>query len=156
MYAAMRIIIIVCTALYLGLLAVTPMLAKKDPFNLDSRGQAIKGYDPVAYFMEGKPVPGSKEFQYRWNGAVWLFASEKNMNLFRADPEKYMPAYGGYCAWAVAEGYTADIDPKAWTVFKGKLYLNYNRDVQKKWEQDIPGNIERADKIWPKVLEKAQ
>jgi YHS domain-containing protein len=154
MSAAMRIIIIACCTLYFGILAVTPMLAKKDHLNLDSQGRALKGYDPVAYFVQGQPTPGSKEFEYRWNGSVWQFSTEENMKLFRANAEKYTPAYGGYCAWAVAEGYTADIDPKAWTVFDGKLYLNYNLDVQKKWGKDIPGNIDRANKNWPGVLAK--
>jgi hypothetical protein len=72
---------------------------------------------------------------------------------FKADPEKYAPKYGGYCAWAVAQGYTAEIDPEAWKIVGGKLYLNYSKDVQKKWEQDIPGNIEKADQNWPGVLD---
>jgi len=147
-----RIIMIVCCALYFGILAVTPMVAKKEPINLDLRGRALKGYDPVAYFVQGKAVPGSPRFEYRWNGAIWEFSSDENKRLFRTWTVKYTPAYGGYCSWALAEGYTADIDPQAWTVYRGKLYLNQNPDAKKKWEKDIPGNIERADVNWPGVV----
>lgn len=152
MYGLARILMIVCGALYIGILAVTPMLAKKEPINVDLQGRALNGYDPVAYFVQGKAVPGSPSFEYRWNGATWEFSSDDNKRLFRSRTGKYTPAYGGYCSWAMAEGYTADIDPHAWTVFKGKLYLNHDPDTKKKWEKDIPGNIERADINWPGVV----
>jgi len=89
------------------------------------RGLAIKGYDPVAYHKEGKPVKGSNKFELKWKDATWRFASTEHRDLFRADPEKYAPRYGGYCAWAVAQGTTASVDPKnAWKIVDGKLYLN--------------------------------
>ena len=115
-------------------------------------GGAIRGYDPVAYFTESKPVEGKKAFSHKWKGATWYFASEKNRDLFRADPEKYAPRYGGYCAYAVSRGYTASIAPEAWKIVDGKLYLNYSKGVQQTWEQDIPGNIKSADKNWPGLL----
>ncbi len=115
-------------------------------------GGAIRGYDPVAYFTESKPVEGKKAFSHKWKGATWYFASEKNRDLFRADPEKYAPRYGGYCAYAVSRGYTASIVPEAWKIVDGKLYLNYSKGVQRAWEQDIPGNIKSADKNWPGLL----
>jgi YHS domain-containing protein len=114
-------------------------------------GTAIEGYDPVAYFEEGKPVEGDSDYTHDWMGATWYFASAANRDLFAADPEKYAPQYGGYCAWAVANGYTAKIDPQAWAVVDDKLYLNYSLDVQKQWQQDVPGNITKADGNWPGI-----
>ena len=114
-------------------------------------GTAIEGYDPVAYFEEGKPVEGDSDYTHDWMGATWYFASAANRHLFAADPEKYAPQYGGYCAWAVANGYTADVDPQAWAVVDDRLYLNYSLDVQKQWQQDVPGNITKADGNWPGI-----
>lgn len=115
-------------------------------------GLAIRGYDPVAYFTDSAPVAGSGEFTHEWGNATWQFASAENRDLFAADPEKYAPQYGGFCAWAVSQGYTADVDPEAWRVVDGKLYLNYSKGVQKRWEKDIPGNINKANNNWPGVL----
>ncbi|MGF1551598.1 MAG: YHS domain-containing (seleno)protein [Paracoccaceae bacterium] len=116
-------------------------------------GTAIDGTDPVAYFTEGRPVEGSSAFSHDWNGATWYFASAENRDRFVADPEAFAPQYGGYCAWAVSQGYTASTEPEAWRIVDGKLYLNYNLDVQKTWEQDVPGHIEAANANWPTVLE---
>ena len=115
---------------------------------------AIKGYDPVAYFLEGQPVKGSRDFTVTWNGATWQFASASNRDLFAQQPTAYAPQFGGYCAWAVSQGYTAGIDPAAWKIVAGKLYLNYDREVQEKWMKDIPGLIEKAEKNWPLLLKK--
>ena len=115
---------------------------------------AAGGYDPVVYFTEGKPVTGNSAITYQWKGATWRFTSEKNRDLFKARPEAYAPQYGGYCAWAVAQGYTAKGDPNHWKIVDGKLYLNYDASVQKNWEKDIPGHISSANRNWPKVLEK--
>ena len=114
-------------------------------------GTAIEGYDPVAYFTEGRPVEGESEFAHDWMDATWYFASAEHRDLFAADPDKYAPQYGGYCAWAVAQGYTAKIDPEAWKIVDDKLYLNYSREVQAQWAQDIPGNITKGDANWPKI-----
>jgi hypothetical protein len=111
------------------------------------------GYDVVAYHSQGAPMRGSRDFETFWNGASWRFASQANLDLFVADPEAYAPHYGGYCAWAMAEGYTAKGDPEIWSLVDGKLYLNFNRDVQQTWEEDIPGHIERADANYPAILE---
>ncbi len=113
------------------------------------RGKAIRGYDPVAYFTEGRPVEGSGEFTAEWMGATWRFASAANRDAFQADPGRYAPQYGGYCAWAVSQGYTASIDPEAWRIVGDKLYLNYSKSVQGRWEKDIPGNIAKGDRNWP-------
>jgi YHS domain-containing protein len=112
-------------------------------------GVAIRGTDPVAYFTEGRPVEGRSDFTADWNGAEWRFASAENRDRFIADPEAYAPQYGGFCAWAVSQGYTASTVPEAWRIVDGKLYLNYSIGVQKQWEGNIPGNITRADANWP-------
>lgn len=115
-------------------------------------GIAIKGADPVAYFEQGGFVQGDSEFSYEWEGATWHFSSAENRDLFASNPEQYAPEYGGYCAWAVSQGSTAPIDPTAWRIVDGRLYLNFNDQVQSRWEQDIPGNIAKADQNWPGVL----
>ena len=112
---------------------------------------AVDGYDTVAYFTDGKPVKGSSDFEVDWNGATWRFANADHAKMFRKMPVKYAPQYGGYCAWAVSQGYTADADPTAWKIVNGKLYLNYSADVQATWVKDIPGNITKADANWPKI-----
>ena len=114
---------------------------------------AIEGTDPVAYFTEGKAVEGSSQFTHAWKGATWRFKDAANRDAFAANPEKYAPQFGGYCAWAVSQGYTAGIDPEAWTIHQGKLYLNYSKSVQEQWSEDIPGNIAKGRANWPKVLE---
>jgi YHS domain-containing protein len=135
------------------LLVVAVQAAAIDPVNTTFFGNlAIKGYDAVAYFTEGKAVKGKKEHTFEWQEAAWRFASRENLELFRADPQKYAPQYGGYCAWAVSQGDTADIDPEAWKIVDGKLYLNYNQKIQKQWEEDIPGLIASADAHWPRLL----
>ena len=134
------------------IVAATPVLALSPVNKSLLGGVAIDGYDPVAYFADGKPIPGKKEFQTTWNGATWRFASAGHRDLFAKDPTKYAPQYGGYCAWAVAQNDTAGIDPKAWTIVEDRLYLNYSFDIQKKWSADIPGNIKKADANWPRLL----
>jgi YHS domain-containing protein len=115
---------------------------------------AIRGYDPVAYHRQLGPVQGSAQFTHQWRGATWHFASAANRDLFKASPEKYAPQYGGYCAFGVASGYAVAIDPEAWSVVEGKLYLNYSKSVQARWRSDVPGFIGKADANWPKVLAK--
>ncbi len=117
-------------------------------------GVAVGGYDPVAYFTEGKPVKGSEEFTLKHDGATWRFASGENRDAFAADPAKYAPQYGGYCAYAVAKGSTAKAEPDAWTIHDGKLYLNFDKSVRAIWSKDIPGYIKKADANWPGVLGK--
>ena len=136
--------------LAIGLGLATPALAL-DPVYTNWRGLAVSGYDPVAYFTDGKPVPGSSEFGFEWMGATWYFASAAHRDAFRADPAKYAPQYGGYCAWAVSQDKTASSDPEAWKIVGGKLYLNYSRDIQKQWETDVPGNIRKGDANWPEL-----
>ncbi len=143
----------------LKLAAVVPTLAAMPaalqaatPKIYSNRGVAVDGSDVVAYFTEGAPVEGSPEFSHDWNGVTWHFASAANRDTFAADPAKYAPQYGGYCAWAVSEGYTASTTPEAWKIVDGKLYLNYSRRIQRRWEKDIPARIAAADANWPGVL----
>ena len=140
-------------ALGLGLLLVSPMLFAQQAAVFSEAGLAIRGYDPVAYFVLGEATPGVAEYEADWNGAVWRFASAEHRDRFLADPEDYAPQYGGYCAWAVSRGYTASIDPNAWTIHGGALYLNYNQSVHRRWGRDITGNIARAEAHWPGVLD---
>lgn len=138
----------------LGLQA-TPAAAKDAPVYTGLfSNTAVGGYDPVAYFTEHKPVKGDKRFVHQWQGAEWRFSSAENRDRFAAAPERYAPQYGGYCAWAVSQGYTASGDPQYWKLVGDKLYLNYDASVQKKWEADIPGFIQKADQQWPAVLGK--
>lgn len=120
-----------------------------DAVNQDDRKIGMHGYDAVAYFTEGRPVKGSTRYAAEWMGAKWMFASAEHRDQFQKDPEKFAPQYGGYCAWAVSKGYTANGDPEAWRIVNGKLYLNYNKSVQKKWEQDTAARIKEADLNWP-------
>lgn len=113
---------------------------------------AVGGYDTVAYHTVGEPVRGSRDFTTEWNGAEFRFSSQENLDLFLASPETYAPAYGGYCAWAMAEGYTAKGDPNVWRIVDDVLYLNFDRNVQARWEADIPGFIERANANYPAIL----
>lgn len=115
-------------------------------------GIAISGADPVAYFTESAYVAGSDEFTHDWQGVTWKFASAENRDAFVADPDAYAPEYGGFCAYAVSQGYTAKIEPDAWKIVDGKLYLNYDKKIQKRWEKDIPGFIAAANQNWPGVL----
>ena len=112
---------------------------------------AIHGYDPVAYFVEGAPRKGRADLAAEHSGAVWRFASEENRQLFTADPERYVPAFGGYCAYGVAQGYLVKIDPEAWAIVAGRLYLNYDRTVRQTWLKDVPGYTKAAAANWPKL-----
>ena len=115
-------------------------------------GVAVAGHDAVAYFTEGRPVPGSPEITLEHEGATWRFASEVNRATFRAEPAKFAPRYGGYCAYAVSRGYTAKGDPEAWSIVDGRLYLNYDQNVRRIWEKDTVSNIRLGDANWPAVL----
>ena len=143
-------------AAFAGLFAIfaTPAFAAKAPVYTSAfNNLGAGGYDVVAYFDESAPVKGSSQFETEYNGAKWRFSSAENLAAFEADPAAYAPQYGGYCAWAVSQGYTAKGSPKNWSVVDGKLYLNYNDAVQADWQQDIPGFIALADQNWPSVLD---
>lgn len=139
----------------LALLIVSQVSMAVDPvFTARFSDVAIRGYDTVAYFVENKAVKGSKEFEAEHNGAIWRFSSAENKALFEGDPEKYAPQFGGYCAYAVSQGYTASIQPDQFTVLDGKLYLNYNKSINKKWLGNRDQFIVDANKNWPTILAK--
>lgn len=116
--------------------------------NTDDAGNALKGYDAVAYFAVNSAIKGDAKYAYVWNGAKWLFSSEENMTKFMAEPEAYAPQFGGYCAYAVSNGYTADGDPNAWKVADGKLYLNYSPEVKQMWEKEQDERIKQGKINW--------
>lgn len=135
-----------------ALLVGSVRYARAEKINLDG-GVAIRGHDPVAYFTQGAAVRGDASIAGEHGGATYHFASAENRNAFLADPERYAPQYGGFCAYAVANGYTATIDPEAFTVHGDKLYLNFSKSIRSRWERDIPGNIARGDANWPGLSE---
>jgi len=117
-------------------------------------GVAIRGYDPVAYFRDNGPRPGRPEFSARHGGATWYFASAENKALFEADPERYLPAFGGFCAYGTSRGYLVKIEPEAWSIVDGRLYLNYDLNVRKTWLGRTQTYIARADGNWPRLTAK--
>ena len=147
LWRALAVIIVLACGAPLAARAASPEI-----FTGLVKGVAVGGYDPVAYFAEHKPVPGKADITYSWKDATWRFASKENRDLFGANPGKYAPRYGGYCAYAVSQGAIAKGDPQVWKIVDRKLYLNLSPSVQKLWENDIPGYIKAADKNWPGVL----
>jgi YHS domain-containing protein len=148
---------LVVTGAMLCLLSVAAIAA--DPPIFANKHGAIRGADPVAYYAllpGSKAVMGNDEFSYEWLGATWKFSNAENRDLFIADPEKYAPEYGGYCAFAVSHNFTKSIKPNEWEIVDGKLYLNYNRTAHKKWARDKGESITRADEYWPTVLKSCE
>ena len=139
----------IATVLGVGIVGAALAAGPVDAVNKSRKGLALKGHDPVAYFEESKPVEGLPQFTYSWMGAEWRFSSQDNRDQFAAAPDHYAPQYGGYCAWAVSNNYTADVDPEAWKIVDGKLYLNYSKGVQKKWEAEQAQRIQSANTNWP-------
>ena len=134
---------------------ISQALYAADPAVFSTKDGAIRGIDVVAYFSlekGAKAVRGSDEFVYEWNNTTWKFSSAENRGLFAANPEKYAPQYGGYCAYAAASNFTKPVNPDAWEIVDGKLYLNLSHGVKRKWSKDIPGFIARADANWPSLL----
>ena len=127
-----------------------PVIAGNPPkmINAGSDNVAIKGYDTVAYFTEGQPMKGKPEFAYLWNDAQWRFANAADRDLFIADPERYTPQFGGYCAMALVVAKIKDIDPEVWTIVDGKLYLNFSKAFRDKFRQNAAENIKKAEENW--------
>jgi hypothetical protein len=136
------------------MVGITPGKAHK-AVNTTIFGVAIKGYDPVAYFTEGRAVPGKKEFEHTWHAARWRFASAEHQKLFVAAPERYTPQYGGFCANAMTVGKVASVDPEAWKIVDGKLYLGYNKALMAKWDgrpmAAVKDRIKQADAHWAEL-----
>ena len=117
-------------------------------WSTDVYGVAIKGYDTVAYFTEGRAVKGKSEISYRWNDASWYFSKAENRDLFAANPERYAPQFRGHCAYGLAKGKLVAADPEQWTIVDGKLYMNYNREFRDTWRQDKTAMIGKAEENW--------
>jgi YHS domain-containing protein len=152
---AFRVLIIV-----LGLIVAIAGSAVADsnspvPAVNTAEGIGLKGYDPVAYFINGSPTQGTKQHSFLWKGVSYRFASAENLEKFKADPEKYLPQYGGYCAYAMSLNRIADIDPSRWAIVDGKLYLNNGFVAEKLWSLNKSGNIASGDRNWPQYPKKA-
>jgi YHS domain-containing protein len=155
--------LILTTAISLALVAVagtTPSTAQAydtestSAINIADDAVILKGYDAVAYFTTGKPTAGSAKFTAEHGGATYQFASAANLEAFQANPANYVPQYGGFCAMGAALGKKLDVDPTQFKIVEGKLYLNVNADVFKKWSEDVPGNIAAAELNWPLIKDK--
>ena len=116
--------------------------------NKNKGGLAISGYDPVSYFTDGKAEMGMSNYSYKWMGATWQFTNEDHLNMFKENPAKYEPQFGGYCAYAACINKMVPADPTVWTIENGKLYLNVNADAQKMFRKDLNGNIQKAEENW--------
>lgn len=144
-----KIIVSVCLVLITG----APVIAQQPATFIES-GKAIRGYDPVAYFTMAKPVPGTDSLVHNWNNANWYFSSRQHLEMFKQDPLKYAPQYGGYCAYGLSNGYKAPTEAGAWTIDNGKLYLNYNLQVREEWNKQKEERIKKADQNWPAIKDK--
>ena len=136
-------------------LAITPAAALQPPLVANADGIAIGGYDPVAYFTEGRAVQGSDRNRLRWNGAVWWFSSHRSRARFAAEPTTFAPQYGGYCAWAASQNRLAPGDPRIWRIVEGRLYFNCSERAQADWEADLQANIARGNANWLRLIGEA-
>ena len=142
------------SALLLGLgLALSASAQTKTLHNLD-KGVAIQGYDPVAFFIDHKPVKGEVAFTSKYNGAVYEFASQAHKDLFDKEPAKYEPAFGGYCAYGVSRDKLVSIDVDAFQIVDGKLLLQYSKSVRDKFNADQKGTLMKANQNWPGLVDK--
>ena len=152
-----QFVMLAAIGLAIAIPATTPAFAKSAPeVNIETEGLAVRGYDVTAYFSEGRPIRGIAAHQVSYKGATWRFASAQNLTKFKADPAAYAPQFGGYCAWAVSQGYIASGDPQQWKIVDGKLYLNFNARAKELWEADQVDAILRGHANWPTVLTKNQ
>ena len=128
-----------------------------DPHKLINAGTdqvAIRGYDTVAYFTESKPMKGKPEFAFKWRDVTWHFTSAKHKDLFAAEPQRYVPQFGGFCAMAMTNGVVLEVDPNAWTIVDNKLYLNFSLRGTGRFRQDLPGNIAKSEGHWAALQKK--
>ena len=138
-------------ALVTSVALTTTVMAAGFDVNATTTDLALRGYDPVSYFTEGAPAPGQIDITAEYNGAIYRFASAEHKAMFEADPEKFAPQYGGYCAFGLAQGYKFDGDPQVWKIVDDRLYLNLSPKVSTIWQENIPGNIRNADEKWQMV-----
>lgn len=138
----------------LSVVLASSSLAAGVDINASTTGLALQGYDPVAYFTAGEATEGNWKITAVHNDAIYRFASEEHKAAFKADPDAYLPQYGGFCAFGAAMGFKLDGDPEHWKVVDGELFLNVSREIQQEWEKDIPGLIEKADVNWETIVDK--
>ena len=143
------------SALAIAALALVSTATRAGDF-FETDGVALRGYDPVAYFVAARPQKGQAQYSYEYKGSKFYFASDANRRAFMQSPDKYAPQFGGYCAYGTSQGYKVSTQPDAFAIVKDKLYLNYDKKVQTIWQQDVPGNIQRAEKNWPEVSKSPQ
>lgn len=117
-------------------------------------GLALNGYDVVAFFTKAQAIKGDPQYTQQWKDVSWQFSSKANLDSFAANPEKYAPQYGGYCAFGASRGYKAPTETDTWTIDNNKLYFNYNQQVKKAWDKDRPKLIAEADRKWPGFKDK--
>jgi YHS domain-containing protein len=139
----MKTISIIC----ISLLIAVGSFAQNGTYS-STNGIAIKGYDPVAYFLQNSAMPGKDDFTYEWSGTKWKFASQANLDAFKTAPDKYAPQFGGFCAYGCSEKHKSPTDPNAWTIIDNKLYLNYNLKVKEIWLKDTASRIAAATEYW--------
>jgi hypothetical protein len=125
-------------------------------YYINKEGLAINGYDPVAYFMDERPVKGSGQFSFSWQQGEWRFKDQANLDAFKLNPEKYAPQFGGYCAYGVSEDHKSPTEPDTFTIVDGKLYLNYSMKVRQLWIKDRDNHIVKAEGNWVKLKEKTK
>jgi YHS domain-containing protein len=149
---SIMVLAVSCLAVLIGT-AATPAFAVKatgGEYNTLYAGLGAKGYDVVAYFTDGKPTPGSDRYTHEYGGVKWQFASREHRDLFAADPQKYAPQYGGFCSWGVSVGKLFDVDPvNGWKIVDGRLYMNFNADINDTFSKDAKGFIAKANRNWP-------
>ncbi len=141
-------------SLAIAMLALPAIAQTKTPLNLDASGIAIQGYDPVAFFTDGKPVKGEEKFVSKHDGAIYFFASKEHKDLFNSEPAKYEPEFGGYCAYGVSRDRLVEIDVNAFQIVDGKLLLQYSKGVRDDFNKDQTGNLTKAHQNWPGLIEK--
>jgi len=144
----------VLLTIILVVLAMPVLAQTKTLLNLDKAGLAIQGYDPVAFIADGKPLKGKPELGFRHKGALYYFATKEHRDAFKADPTKYEPAFGGYCAYGVSRGKLVEIDVDAFQVVDGRLLLQYSKGVREDFNKDTKGNLTKAEANWPTLVEK--
>jgi YHS domain-containing protein len=143
-----------CAIILTLLLLSATAQAQKRLVNTDKQGLALKGHDPVAFFTQGRPVAGDYRYESNYNGTRYRFASAENKKLFDVDPARYVPQFGGFCAYGVSRGYAVDVELDAFQIVDGRLLMQYDKSVRDRFNQDTEGNLKRADANWPKVVEK--
>ena len=136
-----------------GLVAKNGVTGGKTLVFTDKKGVALGGYDPVSYFVDGKPAPGDATIEATFNGALYHFVSQEHRATFEQEPTKYAPAYGGFCGYAASVGKVRPADPLIWSIVDGQLIVQHTKGANELWQKDVTGNKSKADKYWPRLIE---